>query len=256
MYNNALQSTYYKISNTDVKSTVMDTSKNKRFVVKVFVINILQIFLSILMTALVFAIETVYRFFLKYPWVAFILSLFSMVTTVAIFLIQRFTRLIALTNLSYTIFIFSFAGVITFLSVSVQGMFVFIGWMLVIILSIVLFLIGINIQRDLTRYINAFLIYTICIIDVIAVLGLVFYFLHPPVILFVIGLLAIAIVIPVSSLEAQILYGGKMIFYRPTDLILASMVHWFLTPFLYSGFIFLCVSINSLINKHSSVFSI
>ncbi|KAH8875936.1 hypothetical protein KSF78_0004804 [Schistosoma japonicum] len=210
MYNNALQSTYYKISNTDVKSTVMDTSKNERFVVKVFVINILQIFLSILMTALVFAI---------------------------------------------------FAGVITFLSVSVEGMFVFISWMLVIILSIVLFLIGINIHRDLTLYFNAFLIYTLCIIAVIAViaiiavLGSVFNFLRSTVTLFVIGLLAIAIVIPVSSLEAQILYGGKHIYYRPTDLILASMVHWFLTTFLYSAFIFLCVSISSFINKYSLVYS-
>nr|AAP05910.1 hypothetical protein [Schistosoma japonicum] len=189
------------------------------------------------------------------------LSFISMVTTVAIFFIQRFTRLIVLTNLLYTIFIFSFAGVITFLSVSVDGMFVFIGWMLVIILSIVLFVIGINIQRDLTRYFNAFLIYTLCIIAVIAViaiiavLGSVFNFLRSTVPLFVIGLLAIAIVIPVTSLEAQILYGGKHIYYRPTDLILASMVHWFLTTFLYSAFIFLCVSISSFINKYSLVYS-
>ncbi|KAK4472027.1 hypothetical protein MN116_005402 [Schistosoma mekongi] len=262
MYDNALQSTYNKISNTDFKSTVMGNSKNDRFIVKVFLINILQIFLSLVMTSLVFAIDLAYGFFFEHSWVAFILSLISMGSTIAIFFIQRFTHLKVFNNLLYTIFAFSFAGMITYLSVSIQGMFVFISWMLVIILTIVLFLIGINIRRDLTGYFNAFLVYTLCIIAVIIVLGIVFNFLKSPshvllqVILFVIGLLAIANVIPVSLVEAQILYGGKKLFYRSDDLILASMIHWILTSFLYSGFIFVFSYIYSFIDKYSLMLSI
>ncbi|CAI2729124.1 unnamed protein product [Schistosoma spindalis] len=144
-------------------------------------------------------------------YLSLILSFISIGATIAIFFIQRFPHLKYLTDFLYVLLTFSFAGVITCLSINVEGMFIFISWILAIILSVLLFIFGINIKRDLVTW--------------------------------AIGPLVLAIVIPASLIEAQIFCGGRAIYYRSEDFIFASMVHLFLLTFSYSGFILLFLNI-------------
>ncbi|VDO67593.1 unnamed protein product [Schistosoma margrebowiei] len=137
---------------------------------------------------------------------------------------------------------FSFAGVITCLSIYVEGMFIFISWILAIILSVLLFMVGINIKRDLVRYILLFLVYIVFILIIITIL-VILWTLKIPAVTWAIGLLVLAIVIPASLIEAQIFCGGRRIYYRAEDFIFASMVHLFLLTFSYSGFILLFLNI-------------
>ncbi|KAH8875940.1 hypothetical protein KSF78_0004806 [Schistosoma japonicum] len=102
-------------------------------------------------------------------------------------------------------------------------MFIFLSWIIVIILSIVLFTIGACIKGNLIRYLDIFSIYTACIIGLIIVLA---------ILLVIFGSIA-------SLSEVQIVCGGKEIDYRSVDFISASMFHWFITTSSYSGFIFL-----------------
>ncbi|CAH8539570.1 hypothetical protein MS3_00004959 [Schistosoma haematobium] len=198
-----------------------------RLILKVFLTNILQVFLSMLMTALVFAIDEIFEYLFQHNWVASVLIFISIGATIAIFFIQRFTHLKYLTDFLYVLLSFSFAGVITFLSINVEGMFIFISWILSIILSVLLFMVGINIKRDLVRYFWLFLIYVIIVI--IVIFGLVIPWIYS---------------ITVASLiEAQIFCGGRAIYYRAEDFIFASMVHLFLLTFSYSGFILLFLNI-------------
>ncbi|CAH8532743.1 unnamed protein product [Schistosoma bovis] len=137
---------------------------------------------------------------------------------------------------------FSFAGVITYLSIHTQGMFIFISWILAIILSVLLFMIGINIKRDLVSYFWSFLFYVIIVILIIFVLVIPWIY-GITMVTYAIGLLVLAIVIPASLIEAQIFCGGRAIYYRAEDFIFASMVHLFLLTFSYSGFILLFLNI-------------
>ncbi|CAH8530611.1 unnamed protein product [Schistosoma guineensis] len=214
-----------------------------RLILKVFLTNILQVFLSMLMTALVFAISKFTKFLDQHYWVGIILSFISIGATIAIFFIQRFTHLKYLTDFLYVLLTFSFAGVITCLSINVEGMFIFISWILAIILSVLLFMIGINIKRDLVSYFWSFLFYVIIVILIIFVL-LIPWIYDIRVVTWAIGLLVLAIVIPASLIEAQIFCGGRAIYYRAEDFIFASMVHLFLLTFSYSGFILLFLNIN------------
>ncbi|CAH8538376.1 unnamed protein product [Schistosoma margrebowiei] len=214
-----------------------------RLILKVFLTNILQVFLSILMTALAFAN---FKFFVMLDqtyWLTFILSSISIVATITIFFIQRFPHLKYLTDFLYVLLSFSFAGVITCLSIYVEGMFIFISWILAIILSVLLFMVGINIKRDLVSYFRSFLIYVIIIILIIIAL-LIPWKLGVSQVTWAIGPLVLAIVIPASLIEAQIFCGGRRIYYRAEDFIFASMVHLFLLTFSYSGFILLFLNIN------------
>ncbi|KAH9587091.1 hypothetical protein MS3_00004958 [Schistosoma haematobium] len=106
-------------------------------------------------------------------------------------------------------------------------MFIFVSWILAIILSVLLFMIGIDIKRDLVNYFRSFLIYVIIIILIILVL----------LIPWKLG------VSQASLIEAQIFCGGRAIYYRAEDFIFASMVHLFLLTFSYSGFILLFLNI-------------
>ncbi|KAH9587094.1 hypothetical protein MS3_00004959 [Schistosoma haematobium] len=213
-----------------------------RLILKVFLTNILQVFLSMLMTALVFAIDEIFEYLFQHNWVASVLIFISIGATIAIFFIQRFTHLKYLTDFLYVLLSFSFAGVITFLSINVEGMFIFISWILSIILSVLLFMVGINIKRDLVRYFWLFLIYVIIVI--IVIFGLVIPWIYSiTVVTYAVGLLVLAIVIPASLIEAQIFCGGRAIYYRAEDFIFASMVHLFLLTFSYSGFILLFLNI-------------
>ncbi|CAH8530627.1 unnamed protein product [Schistosoma guineensis] len=196
-----------------------------------------------LMTALVFAISKFTKFLDQHYWVGIILSFISIGATIAIFFIQRFTHLKYLTDFLYVLLTFSFAGVITCLSINVEGMFIFISWILAIILSVLLFMIGINIKRDLVSYFWSFLFYVIIVILIIFVL-LIPWIYDIRVVTWAIGLLVLAIVIPASLIEAQIFCGGRAIYYRAEDFIFASMVHLFLLTFSYSGFILLFLNIN------------
>ncbi|CAH8539557.1 unnamed protein product [Schistosoma haematobium] len=213
-----------------------------RLILKVFLTNILQVFLSMLMTALAFAN---FKFFVmldqKYL-LTFILSFISIGATIAIFFIQRFTHLKYLTDFLYVLLSFSFAGVITCFSIYAKGMFIFVSWILAIILSVLLFMIGIDIKRDLVNYFRSFLIYVIIIILIILVL-LIPWKLGVSQVTYAVGLLVLAIVIPASLIEAQIFCGGRAIYYRAEDFIFASMVHLFLLTFSYSGFILLFLNI-------------
>ncbi|CAH8573138.1 unnamed protein product [Schistosoma rodhaini] len=213
-----------------------------RFILKVFLTNILQIFLSIFMTALVYATTKVVLSLDKYYWIAAIFSVISIGETIAIFSIQRFPHLKYLTDFLYVLFTFSFAGVITCLSTNVQEMFIFISWILAIILSVLLFLVGINIQRDLVSYLKWFMIYINFIILIIVILSILWSFKFKEV-TWAIGPLVLAIIIPASLIEAQILYGGREIYYRREDFIFASLVHLFLLTFSYSGFILMFYNI-------------
>ncbi|CAI2729122.1 unnamed protein product [Schistosoma spindalis] len=163
------------------------------------------------MTALVFAIDEIFEYLFQHNLVAYVLIFISIGATIAIFFIQRFPHLKYLTDFLYVLLTFSFAGVITCLSINVEGMFIFISWILAIILSVLLFIFGINIKRDLVTW--------------------------------AIGPLVLAIVIPASLIEAQIFCGGRAIYYRSEDFIFASMVHLFLLTFSYSGFILLFLNI-------------
>ncbi|CAH8532711.1 unnamed protein product [Schistosoma bovis] len=230
------------ICNDSTLSGMVDPVRT-RLILKVFLTNILQVFLSMLMTALAFAN---FKFFVMLDqkfWLTFILSFISIGATIAIFFIQRFTHLNYLTDFLYVLLSFSFAGVITCLSIYVEGMFIFISWILAIILSVLLFMIGINIKRDLVSYFRSFLIYVIIIILIILVL-LIPWKLKVSQVTYAIGLLVLAIVIPASLIEAQIFCGGRAIYYRAEDFIFASMVHLFLLTFSYSGFILLFLNIN------------
>uniref|UniRef100_A0A3Q0KJT7 N-methyl-D-aspartate receptor-associated protein, putative n=1 Tax=Schistosoma mansoni TaxID=6183 RepID=A0A3Q0KJT7_SCHMA len=227
----------------DSKLSGMIDPKRIRFILKVFLTNILQVFLSIFITALAF---TNFKPFVKLDkkfWFSCILSVISMGETIAIFFIQRFPHLKYLTDFLYLLFTFSFAGVIAFLSIYVEGMFIFISWILTIILSVLLFLVGINIERDLVSYFRWFMIYIASIILVILIL-LIPWSINVTAVTWAIGPLVLAIIIPASLIEAQILYGGREIYYRREDFIFASMIHLFLLTFSYSGFILMFLNIN------------
>ncbi|CAH8522729.1 unnamed protein product [Schistosoma intercalatum] len=213
-----------------------------RLILKVFLTNILQVFLSMLMTALVFAIDEIFGYLFQHNWIGFVLIFISIGATIAIFFIQRLTHLKYLTDFLYVLLSFSFAGVITYLSIHAQGMFIFISWILAIILSVLLFMIGINIKRDLVSYFWSFLIYVIIVILIIFVLVIPWIY-GITVVTWAIGLLVLAIIIPASLIEAQIFCGGRAMYYRSEDFIFASMVHLFLLTFSYSGFILLFLNI-------------
>ncbi|CAH8539604.1 hypothetical protein MS3_00004960 [Schistosoma haematobium] len=214
-----------------------------RLILKVFLTNILQVFLSMLMTALVFAIDDSIKYLNQCDWILYILSFISIGATIAIFFIQRFTHLNYLTDFLYVLLSFSFAGVITCFSIYAKGMFIFISWILSIILSVLLFMIGINIKRDLVRYFWLFLTYIVFILIIIMIL-VILWALKINAVTWAIGLLVLAIVIPASLIEAQIFCGGRAIYYRAEDFIFASMVHLFLLTFSYSGFILMLRNIN------------
>ncbi|RTG81624.1 uncharacterized protein DC041_0000181 [Schistosoma bovis] len=122
-------------------------------------------------------------------------------------------------------------------------MFIFISWILAIILSVLLFMIGINIKRDLVRYFWLFLTYIVFILIIIMIL-VILWALKINAVTWAIGLLVLAIVIPASLIEAQIFCGGRAIYYRAEDFIFASMVHLFLLTFSYSGFILMLRNVN------------
>ncbi|CAH8543135.1 unnamed protein product [Schistosoma rodhaini] len=235
-YNDRIKCNEQIVICKDSKLSGMIDPVRIRFILKVFSTNILQIFLSIFMTALVYAIDKVLGFLYDYQWVAPILSVISIGETIAIFSIQRFPHLKYLTDFLYVLFTFSFAGVITCLSTNVQEMFIFISWILAIILSVLLFLVGINIQRDLVSYFKWFIIYIGFIIIIIIILWIL-WSIKVVTVTWAIGPLVLAIIIPASLIEAQILYGGREIYYRREDFIFASLVHLFLLTFSYSGFI-------------------
>ncbi|CAH8538408.1 unnamed protein product [Schistosoma margrebowiei] len=169
-----------------------------RLILKVFLTNILQVFLSILMTALAFAIDEIFGYLFHHNWVTYVLSSISIGATIAIFFIQRFPHLKYLTDFLYVLLTFSFAGVITCLSIHAQRMFIFISWILAIILSVLFFMIGINIKRDLISYFRSFLIYVIIVILIISGL-VVTWIVGITVVTWAIGPLVLAIVIPVSE---------------------------------------------------------
>ncbi|CAH8452016.1 unnamed protein product [Schistosoma turkestanicum] len=227
---------------TNSKSFYLGIPPRSRFIVKVFLTNVLQIYLSMLMTALVFVKSKFIIALDKHSWVGFILSLISIGATIAIFIIQRFPHLKFLTDLFYTLFTFSFAGVVTFLSINVEEIFIFISWMMAIILSVILFLVGIKIKHSLVTYLNSFLIYAACVMLIIFGLALASSFkVHG--VEWAIGPLVLAIVIPASLIEAQLLCGGREIYYRFEDYILASMVHLFLITLSFGGFIYLFINV-------------
>uniref|UniRef100_A0A5K4F9L1 Protein lifeguard 4 n=1 Tax=Schistosoma mansoni TaxID=6183 RepID=A0A5K4F9L1_SCHMA len=241
IYNDRIKCNEQIVICEDSKLSGMIDPKRIRFILKVFLTNILQIFLSIFMTALVYATDQVISLD-KHYWIAIILSVISMGETIAIFFIQRFPHLTYLTDFLYLLFTYSFAGVITFLSINVEGMFIFISWILTIILSVLLFLVGINIERDLVSYFRWFMIYIASIILVILIL-LIPWSINVTAVTWAIGPLVLAIIIPASLIEAQILYGGREMYYRREDFIFASLVHLFLLTFSYSGFIVMFLKI-------------
>ncbi|CAI2722358.1 unnamed protein product [Schistosoma spindalis] len=194
------------------------------------------------MTALVLAISKFTKYLDQYYWIAIILSFISIGATIAIFFIQRFPHLKYLTDFLYVLFTFNFAGVITCLSINVEGMFIFISWILAIILSVLLFIVGINIKRDLVSYFSSFMFYVIIVILIIIVLVIPWIY-QVTAVTWAIGPLVLAIVIPASLIEAQIFCGGRAIYYRSEDFIFASMVHLFLLTFSYSGFILMFLNI-------------
>ncbi|CAI2729119.1 unnamed protein product [Schistosoma spindalis] len=170
IYNDGIKYNHQVLICNDSTLSGMIDPVRIRLILKVFLTNILQVFLSMFMTAIVWAIDDIVIILNEHDWILYILSFISIGATITIILIQRFPHLKYFTDFLYVLFTFSFAGVITYLSIYVKGMFIFISWILAIILSVLLFIVGINIKRDLVSYFWSFLFYAIIVILIIFVL--------------------------------------------------------------------------------------
>nr|CAH8847948.1 unnamed protein product [Trichobilharzia regenti] len=219
-------------------SSALNRRRN-RFIAKVFVIVITQIFFTIFTIAIVESIDAVITYLYKNFWVSIIFSTVSVGITLIVFLVRDLQHKAPYNYLLLIVFTISFDGVITCLSIFEYGMFIFISWIIAISLSFVSYLFALKIKVDLTTKFNLFSIYSGCVIIVgFIVCGILYGVKISQVADHLVGIFILASVIPLSVIEGQMLIGGKRISYSNDDYILATMFHWILITLFYAGFMF------------------
>nr|CAH8847951.1 unnamed protein product [Trichobilharzia regenti] len=224
-------------------SSALNRRRN-RFIAKVFVTVMTQIFFTIFTIAIVESISSVLTYFYQNIWMSFFFSAVSIGITLTVFLVRDLQHKEPYNYLLLIGFTISFDGVITCLSIFTHGMFIFISWIIAISLSFVSYLFGLQIEEDLTKRLNLFVIYCGCVIIVgFIVCGILYGLQLDWVVQHIITLFVQAIIVPLSVIEYQMLIGNRHISYSMNDYILASIFHWILITLCYAGFMFQFVDV-------------
>ncbi|CAH8291433.1 unnamed protein product, partial [Heterobilharzia americana] len=155
------------------------------FIVKVFIVNILQIFFSIFLTVLMEILnplndfqQTIFGLFLFNKIYILHYSFISIGVTLVTFITPKVQHIKLLNDFLLFLFTLSFGGLIACLSVYVHGIFLFVSWIMAIILSIIIFTIACQMKQDITPYFLPFLIYGASIIIAGGIAYIVLYFLE------------------------------------------------------------------------------
>ncbi|CAH8533453.1 unnamed protein product [Heterobilharzia americana] len=209
------------------------------FIVKVFIVNILQIFFSIFLTVLMEILNPLNNFQQNHIWFVPVLIFISIGVTLVTFITPKVQHIKLLNDFLLFLFTLSFGGLIACLSVYVHGIFLFVSWIMAIILSIIIFTIACQMKQDITPYFLPFLIYGAGIIIAGGIAYIVLYFSeYYTTGQHVLGVCILLVAIPISLIESQMLAGGRRLIFDTNDYILVTMFHWILVSFSYSGLIF------------------
>ncbi|CAH8533559.1 unnamed protein product [Heterobilharzia americana] len=214
------------------------TEERIRFIVKVFLMCIIQIFLTIFLQALVQSITALYHFFLFNDWIDYIFGSVSLALTVALIMIRNLRYLQPYNYLILMMITLNISGVIICMSVSVRQMWVFVSWMAAIITSIFTFLIGVKLRPDVTKIYKLLLIYISIVTSVAGIEVLILYILgHLQAAQNIIGISTQFVVFALRLFGSQMLQGTRHFTFEIQEYILAILFHWMLTCFSYAGFL-------------------
>ncbi|CAH8511202.1 unnamed protein product [Heterobilharzia americana] len=186
------------------------TEERIRFIVKVFLMCIIQIFLTIFLQALVQSIEAVREFFSHDSWINYVFSSVSLALTLALIMIRNLRYLQPYNYLILMMITLNMSGVIICMSVAVKQMWVFVSWMAAIIISIFTFLIGVKLRPDITKIYKLLLIYISIVTSVAGIEFLILHILkHRQAAANIIGISTQFVVFALRLFGSQMLQGSR-----------------------------------------------